>query len=80
MGPEKAEKVKNKLSFIASQKIGDKNPFYGKSHNAKSIKLIRKSAIGRKPGNLLIIEIEGIQYEGYKRAELSIGIKSTTIR
>jgi group I intron endonuclease len=77
---EKNPHLKENLSVCASQRTGDKNPFYGKSHTLETKERISKSNKGRKPPNRTSIEINGKKYESYGDASKELGIGVTTIR
>lgn len=47
-GKVKTEKHKNKLSECAKTRIGDKNPFYGKTHSAEMKEKIRSINVGSR--------------------------------
>lgn len=79
-GKEIAEDISKKLSIIASKRIGDKNPFFGKSHTEESREKIRKKSIGRKATNRIKILIDDIIYESYHDASVILGIPVVTIR
>lgn len=74
-----SEETREKLSFIASQRIGDKNPFYGKKHSEETKKKLSEKRIGIKPSNMRKVIIDDIEYESLKEASKQTGINNTTI-
>lgn len=79
-GDIKAEEISKKISKFASEKIGDKNPFFNKKHSEYSKEKIREKAIGRKPVNRVRISINGIIYDSYNDASKELGLPVVTIR
>lgn len=79
-GEQKSNEISKKLSKISSQRIGEKNPFYGKKHKSETKdkwSIIRKG----KPGNNNIkIKIDETFYSSYKEASRILDIHLTTIR
>lgn len=61
-GEEKARKIKKRLSEIASQKTGKKNPFYGKRHSKETREKISKARKGNLPPNSKRVEYNGTIY------------------
>jgi hypothetical protein len=60
-------------------KIGDKNPFYGKTHSDEVKTKLSECRKGKKPANTRKIEIDGVVYKGLNDASIATGIKGTTI-
>ncbi len=54
---------KEKLSEKAKLRIGDKNPFFGKTHSEETKNMIRSKTIGKKPSNRKKLLADGIEYE-----------------
>lgn len=81
LGHEKSVEISTKLSEYASKRVGEKNPFFGKSHTDESKDKIRKSRIGRYHGdqNIKII-IDGTLYNSYSEASRILEIPIVTIR
>lgn len=78
-GEEKAKIARKKLSEYSKNRTGDKNPFFGKHHNEKTIQQIKDKQKGNKPVNIKKVYIEGNIYEGLKDAYITTNIKLTTI-
>lgn len=68
------------LSYFASTRTGDKNPFYGKTHSAETKEKMRAKKIGTKPTNMIKISIDNIVYESYNDASRKLDIPVVTIR
>ena len=79
-GEEKAKEISEKLSKIASERIGDKNGFYNKKHSEESKDKIRQKRIGKKPVNRIKIDIDGVIYDSYHDASKELSIPVVTIR
>lgn len=79
-GEKIANEISLKLSKLASERIGDKNNFFGKKHTEESKDKIRKKRIGIKPTNRISLSINDIKYESYKEASIDLGIPVVTIR
>lgn len=66
-GPNKGKKLsvdhKKKISDNAKLRIGDKNPFFGKTHSEETKNMIRSKTIGKKPSNRKKLLADGIEYE-----------------
>lgn len=62
-GEEKAKQIKEILSKCASEKVGEKNPFYGKHHSEETKKKISEARKGSVPPNAKKVEYNGIIYE-----------------
>lgn len=78
-GKEKALEISKKLSKVASERIRDKNPFFGKHHTEASKKKIAESNRGRIPPNTRKVKIDGIIYESLAAASKATNIKIPTI-
>jgi group I intron endonuclease len=79
-GEEKANEISEKLSKFASTRTGDKNGFFNRRHTEESKEKIRKSRIGKKPTNQIMISINDTIYESYHDASKELGIPVVTIR
>lgn len=79
-GIEKAKLISNKISKHAKSRIGDKNPFYNKTHTEETKKKISELRIGITPANAIKISIDNIIYDSFKDASKILSIPSTTIR
>ena len=62
-GEEKAKQIKEILSKCASEKIGERNPFYGKHHSEETKKKISEARKGSVPPNAKKVEYNGTIYE-----------------
>lgn len=79
-GDIKAKEISERLSKFASERIGEKNPFFNKKHSEYSKKIMSDKAIGRKPTNRVKISIDDIIYESYNDAAKELGLPVVTIR
>ena len=79
-GEKKAKEMSEKLSKIASERIGDKNPFYNKKHSQESKNKISQKRIGKKPSNRIRISVNDIIYDSYHDASKELNIPVVTIR
>jgi len=64
-GEEISKRISEKLSFLASQRIGEKNGFYGKKHSDETKNKISKKRMGIKPSNRVKLSIDGKIYDSY---------------
>ena len=80
-GEDETARRKDILSEIASQKTGEKNPFYGKCHTEETKQKISEARKGTYHGtqNIPII-VEGIHYESLSCASKALNIPRATIR
>lgn len=80
-GEEKAKQISEKLSKIASERIGDKNGFYDKHHTDETKKHLSENRKGKYYGSQnIFIEIDGIIYSSYGDASKKLNIPIVTIR
>jgi hypothetical protein len=68
------------LSIFASQRTGDKNPFFNKKHKLESKDKISIANKGKKPNNRIKISINDIIYDSYHDASKALNIPIVTIR
>lgn len=82
-GPNKGWKMgdvqKQALSVLASERTGNKNSFYGKSHNKEARELQRRARLGKKPSNCRSISVDGVVYSSICEASSATGVKVTTL-
>ena len=80
-GKEEAQRRQSILSNAASQRIGDKNPFYGKEHTPETRQTISEKRVGQYSGhqNYPII-VDEIYYSSAGEASKKLGIPAVTIR
>ena len=79
MSKEKAKELKQKLSENAKQRIGEKNPFYGKHHSEETKEKLRQVNLGKKPTNSRPVELDGVYYESVTEASRKLGVVPATI-
>lgn len=63
IGRKHSEETKSLLSKKASERTGDKNPFYGKTHSKETKEKIAKSNRGRIPTNTRRVIADGVSYD-----------------
>jgi len=79
-GEEKAKIVSKKLSKIASERIGSKNPFYNMHHSVNTRERISSNRLGKYFGNQNIkFKIDDTEYSSLGDASKKLGIHITTI-
>lgn len=78
---DKAKKLRDNLSKCASEKIGEKNPFYNRHHTEETKKKLSENQLGKYNGqqNIPFI-INGIDYDSLGKASKELNIPMTTIR
>lgn len=79
-GDIKAEEISKKISKSASEKVGDKNPFFGKNHTEESKNKIREKRLGKKPTNRVKLSVDDKVYHSYQDASNELGLPVVTIR
>jgi group I intron endonuclease len=80
-GEEKAEEIRKKISIFASTRIGEKNPFFGKSHSEEYKKNASEKRKGKYYGEQNIsFLIDDKEYESLGIASKELNIPITTIR
>jgi group I intron endonuclease len=78
-GIKLSEENKKLISDNAKLRIGEKNPFYGKTHSEETRKKISVKNMGKKPPNTKPLIIDNIKYLSANDASKILGIKSGTI-
>lgn len=79
-GEEKSKEMRKKISEKASKRIGDKNPFFGKTHSDKTKELIRQKHLGRKNTvSSKKVLYDGVIYESAMDCAKALGISYATV-
>lgn len=79
--PEKAKELRSKFSKIASQRVGEKNPFYGKKHSQEFKLKLSELRKGQYNGSQNIpFTIDGVRYESLSQAAKILNLHITVIR
>lgn len=78
-GEEKAKQIKQRLSEVASQKTGEKNPFYGKHHSKETREKISKARKGNLPTNSKKVEYNGIVYDSAGQCARALNMSQMTV-
>lgn len=80
-GKEEAQRRKTILSEAASQRVGDKNPFYGKEHTEETRQVISEKRLGNYSGTQNNpVSINGKYYRSVGVASKELNILPATIR
>lgn len=74
-----SEEAKQKLSIKASEKTGEKNPFFGKVHRDDTKKRISLAKLGSIPSNASPVIINGVTYVSVTEAGRQLGIPTATV-
>lgn len=78
-GEEKAAEISKALSDAAKLKMGELNPFYGKTHSEETRKLLSKKMKGKKPTNRRKIKIGELIFDSVSDAAKHLNVCSATI-
>lgn len=78
-GAKRSLEQRAKLSKIASERVGERNPFYGRHHSEESKKLIAEKNKGKLPPNTKRVEIDGKTYASATKAAKELGIATATV-
>lgn len=79
VGYERAQEIKENLSSLAKNRLGPKNPFYGKHHSKETKLKLKNTMLGRKPVNLKKVRINDIIYESLTDASRHLNVVPATI-
>jgi group I intron endonuclease len=60
-------------------KLGNRNPFYGKSHSEETIQYLKEINKGKLPTNIRSVVADGITYPSVAEAARQIGVCNATI-
>lgn len=78
-GSKKAKEISKKISEFAKTRVGNKNPFYGKTHSDETKEKIRNARIGKSPSNTKKIQINNKTYSSLMEASKQLNISVPTI-
>lgn len=78
-GNEVAKDLKAKISEMAKNRIGEKNPFYGKHHNEETKEKLRKAHLGRKTNNSKKVLYNGVIYDSVRDCANTLGLNECVI-
>lgn len=80
LGSKRTDEQRQRLSKIASERIGDRNSFFGKTHSEETKEKIRAAKIGSgSPSNALKVSVNGVVYDSVKKACDGEGISYPTM-
>lgn len=78
-GISKTDEHKQKMSKNAKEKIGNKNPFFGKKHSAETKIKISEKNKNRRPCNTKQISVNGKIFSCRRLASEATGLKQETL-
>ncbi|PTA67538.1 NUMOD3 domain-containing DNA-binding protein [Deinococcus arcticus] len=78
-GLKRSATTRAKLFKIASARLGQKNPFYGKSHSQATKDKLAAGRCGSQPTNVRAVVADGLQYRSVKDAARHLGIPSALV-
>jgi len=78
-GIQKSDVHRVKMSTNAKERIGDKNPFFGRRHSEETKAKISERAKGRKCATMRAVIMHSVRYEKLKDAADVAGVHVTTI-
>lgn len=79
-GEKKAKEIKKKISELASKRVGNKNPFFGKHHSEETRKKLSKLKFGKK--NLTVskkVLVNGVVYQSVDECAAKLNINYNTV-
>ena len=79
LGRKASQETKDKMSAIASERLGEKNHFFGKNHSEETKQKIREKNKGRLPTNIREVIINGKTYISVAEAGRQFGVHGGTI-
>lgn len=78
-GQSISDEQKALLSKLASERTGEKNPFYGKTHSDEFKQMMSEKFKGRIPKNAKPVLIDGIEYVSATEASRQLDVVVATI-
>ena len=78
-GKKASDETRHKMSIIASQRIGDANPFFGKHHSEETKQKLREAKTGTVPTNATQLVIDNVYYNSLTDASRELEIPVPTI-
>ena len=79
LGKKASQETKEKMSVIASERLGEKNPFFGKHHSEETKQKLRENKYGTIPTNAREILIDGELYKSVAEAGRKLNVCAPTI-
>lgn len=73
LGRKFSEEHRRKISLHAAERVGEKNPFFGKTHSEETRKRIAEKKLGSKPTNIRPVVIDDVVYESITDAGRKLG-------
>lgn len=78
-GLKRSAEFKQRCSEIAQQRVGAKNPFFGRTHSLESKERIKNANLGKKPVNTIKVSIKGRIYDSLTEAGRQLGVPTPTV-
>ena len=78
-GEEKAKSMKKRISEFAKNRIGEKNPFFGKHHSEETRKKFSEQRKGQTPKNAKKVLYNDILYGSAQACAKALGLKYVTV-
>lgn len=79
LGLKRSDITKQKISIIASKRIGELNPFYGKTHSKDTRRRIALTRLGIKPINVKPVIIGNVQYPSVTEAGRKLSLSTSVV-
>ena len=78
-GFKRTPEQRARLSEVASQRTGESNHFYGKTHSPETIKKLSEKMKGKLPVNTKAVVIDDVIYPSSSEAARQLGVVTATI-
>ena len=78
-GFKRTSEQRARLSKVASQRTGESNHFYGKTHSPETIKKLSEKMKGKLPVNTKAVVIDDVIYPSSSEAARQLGVVTATI-
>lgn len=79
VGIKRSDETKKKMSVIASQRTGSKNPFFGRVHTEDSKERVRSKMVGKTPTNTRKVRCDEIDYPSVTAAAKFYGVTASAM-
>lgn len=78
-GIRRSEATRRKMSIIASKRVGESNPFYGRQHSSEAKARIAAKNRGKKPKNMRSVLVSGRIYPSVTEAAAQLNISPALV-